>query len=60
MPLVVGMVAIAVLLLLHVPPEVALVRVVAAASQRLADPAIAAGTAATFTAMDLKQPGETV
>lgn len=59
-PLVVGIVAIAVLLLLHVPPVVVLVRVVAAASQRLADPEMAAGVAATFTAIDRKQPGETV
>ena len=59
-PLVVGIVAIAVLLLLHVPLVVALVRVVAAASQRLADPEMAAGVAATFTGIDLKQPGETV
>jgi len=57
---VVGTVAIAVLLLLHVPLEVALASVVVAASQTVAVPEIAAGTAATFIANDLKQPGDTV
>lgn len=56
----VGTVAIAVLLLLHVPLEVALASVVVAASQTVAVPEIAAGTAATFIANDLKQPGDTV
>jgi hypothetical protein len=59
-PDVVGTVAFAELLLLQVPPDVALVRVAVPASHRPAAPDMAAGSAATFTAIDLKQPGETV
>lgn len=55
----VGIVAVAVLLLLQVPPDVALVSDVVAASQTLAVPAIAAGSDATFTEIERKQPGET-
>ncbi len=42
-------VAVAVALLLHVPPTVTLLRVVVAAGQTLAVPAIAAGAALTVT-----------
>lgn len=59
-PVVPFMVAIDVLLLLHEPPVVVLLSVVAAPAQTLDEPVIALGNAVTLKLMVCEQPSDSV
>lgn len=56
MPVVAPMVATEVLLLLHVPPDVAIDSAEVAPAQTLEAPVISAGSVSTVTTIVLKQP----